>query len=237
MRLKFARPTARALGKEKNLGGSSASRLDSSVASALTSSGFDSQTTMPPSSGALVQRKWLWVLLSSSFALALCSWLYRRTRLAYASPALTTPKQHPFSERAWAWVQWLLASSPSSSNPSSSNSAATLSPDSSSANQLTEGSSLSLSSADNDLELLATARVSGNPRVAVLSTRHVRPLTHAPPLFHILTTSRLSCYRLCFPQAKEVKLSSCPMRSIAFDPGCKSAVTWTCTSLRNAKTI
>lgn len=141
-------------------------------------------TIMPPT-GTLVQRRWLLALLSSSFALALCSWVFRRSLRSYAS---LSPKSNSWGHLALSWFHWFITSPSTSDSTSTPNSAPptlshTSNPPHSSVYEV-----YSSNSSDSQLESLSMSRITGNPRVVVLSTRHVRHSTSMVRLSSLSTT-------------------------------------------------
>lgn len=125
---------------------------------------------MPPT-GALVQRRWLLALLSSSFALALCSWIFRRSLRQFTS---SSTKGNSWGHHALSWLHWFLTSPSTSSDSSSAHPALPASPTSSIPAQPSSNDQSSSSLNYSQLDSLSTSRISGNPKVVVLSTRHVR---------------------------------------------------------------
>ena len=121
----------------------------------------------------IISRKWLILFLSSSFGLALCSWLYYRSSSYFG---WDSGKRNSVLLRAWLWLRTFIVK-PSSS--SSSETRTTEPSSESSAPQLGWNSALSSSlganTVESSIEKLYERRVSGSPRIVVLSTRQVLP--------------------------------------------------------------
>lgn len=131
------------------------------------------ETKMPLNqTGSLVPRKWAWILASSSLTLALCTWLYYRSRARNSSS--TKPNSFSLSQ-TWLWLRSFVAIPSTGRFASSSDDSRPVASQGPESTDNHHSNSMgSANSVDSAMEALYRARISGNPRVVVLSTRHVR---------------------------------------------------------------
>jgi hypothetical protein len=128
--------------------------------------------------GPLSTRKWLIVLLTSSFGVALCSWLYLQAR-GYLG--WNTAKSNSPLLRAWLWMRAFLYTS---TNLESDETLTSTRPEPRNSPPLAWNSDEAVSSssflAESSVSNLQGRRISGSPRIVVLSTRQVRNFSCSP---------------------------------------------------------
>lgn len=127
---------------------------------------------MWPLMAPVATRKWLILMLTFPFGLALCSWMYHQAGIYFG---WHTEKRISPILRAWLWTRSFLQNSTSSSPPRNPP------PPPTDAHQPPQ---IGLIPADNTLNASSTTladstcfssrRISGSPRIVVLSTRQVR---------------------------------------------------------------
>lgn len=122
--------------------------------------------------GPLVARKWLIALVSSSFGLAFCSWFYLRSRGYLRWNAGTSST---LLERAWLWMQALLATpKPARTDEVTPSHVAERDDAPQLPWHVQEATSSASIQVNTALEMLSERRITGSPRTVVLSGRNVR---------------------------------------------------------------
>lgn len=141
---------------------------------------------MWPLMAPITTRKWLILMLTFPFGLALCSWMYHQAGIYFGwhNEKRTSPIL-----RAWLWTRSFLQNSTSSSPPQNPP------PPPTDARQLPQigpvptDNTLNASTVNlTESSSFSNRRISGSPRIVVLSTRQVRhtPLINSHPFQYLL---------------------------------------------------